>query len=64
MIESDSCAGFVENSDDPRDLQARCVACEAVFLQEGDRTEAFCRFNDRAIVCADCYRELKARHDR
>ena len=65
MIESKvSAVGFVENSDDPNDLQAWCEDCEEMFLHEGDKTEAFCEFNRRAIVCASCYQELKSRHSR
>jgi hypothetical protein len=64
MLESDTPVGFVENSSDPDDLQAWCDACEAMFLSEGDKTEAFEEFNDRAIVCSDCYAEFKARHSK
>jgi hypothetical protein len=55
-------AGFVENSDDPNDLQAWCHACEALFEAEGDKTEAFRVFNDFAVVCVSCYRECQLRH--
>jgi hypothetical protein len=55
-------AGFIENSDDPNDLQAWCHACEAMFEAEGDKTEAFRAFNDFAVVCVDCYRECRSRH--
>jgi hypothetical protein len=37
--------GFVENSDDPNDLQGWCFACEHLFLKEGEmnqRFKAFC----------------------
>lgn len=54
--------GFVENSDDPTDLQAWCDACETMFLHEGDKTDAFIAFNDFAIVCVVCYADIKARH--
>ena len=65
MIDRESApVGFVENSDDPSDLQAWCEDCEAMFLKEGDMTEAFRAFNRMAVVCVDCYRELKDRHSR
>lgn len=54
--------GFVENSNDPRDQQAWCADCESVFLVEGGMTEPFldyCRF---AVVCGDCYGQIKERH--
>ena len=56
--------GFVENSDDPNDLQAWCEQCEAMFLSEGDKTPAFREFNGMAVVCVQCYHELKALHTR
>jgi hypothetical protein len=56
--------GFIEISDDPHDLGAWCDECEAFFEREGERTEAFDRFNDFALVCVACYSELKARHSR
>ena len=55
-------AGFVENSDDPNDLQAWCRACEEMFQSEGDMTDAFREFNDMTIVCVACYAEAKLRH--
>jgi hypothetical protein len=58
----DRTVGFVENSDDPSDLQAWCDDCEDLFLREGDKTEAFLEFNNFAIVCVDCYARMKARH--
>ena len=65
MIESKlSSVGFVENSDDPNDLQAWCEDCEEMFLHEDDKTEAFLEFNRMSIVCVSCYQELKARHSR
>ncbi|MDD5262707.1 MAG: hypothetical protein PHD76_12755 [Methylacidiphilales bacterium] len=54
--------GFIENSSDPNDLQAWCSECEAMFLSEGDKTEAFRQFNDLAIVCTDCYASIKKLH--
>lgn len=56
--------GFVENSDDPDDLQAWCDRCEAMFLAEGDMTPAFEAFHDLQVVCAECYAGYKARHTR
>jgi len=55
-------AGFIENSDDPNDLQAWCYRCEEKFLQEGDKTDAFRQFNGMAIVCVVCYNEAKSCH--
>ena len=64
MIESGEPVGFVENSSDVNDLQAWCDECEKMFLSEGDKTEAFEAFNDRAIVCVVCYAKLKAQHSK
>ena len=58
----DRAAGFIENSDDPDDLQAWCDACEDLFLREGDKTEPFLKFNNFAVVCVDCYTRLRERH--
>lgn len=58
----DRVVGFVENSDDPNDLQAWCNDCEDLFLREGDKTETFIEFNNFAVVCVDCYACLKASH--
>ena len=54
--------GFIENVSDPEDLQGWCYACEHVYLQENDRTEKFMSFFNPAIVCSDCYKEIKAKH--
>ncbi len=62
LLRSTEPVGFVENNSDPNDLQAWCEHCEEKFLAEGDKTEAFATFNDRAIVCCICYQELKCRH--
>src|SRR3954470_17532391 len=59
---ADRPVGFVENSDDPTDLQAWCDDCETLFLSEGDKTDQFVEFNDFAVVCVDCYIRLRARH--
>jgi hypothetical protein len=64
MLESDEPVGFVENSSDPDDLQAWCDKCEKMFLAEGDKTEAFEAYNDRAIICCVCYRQIKAFHSK
>lgn len=58
----DRAVGFVENSDDPDDLQAWCDDCESLFLSEEDKTKKFLDFNDAAVVCVDCYVRLKSRH--
>jgi hypothetical protein len=60
--EKEARVGFVENSDDPDDLQAWCDECERMFLAEGDKTPAFREFNDMAVVCDRCYASLKKRH--
>lgn len=60
----DRVVGFVENSDDPNDLQAWCDACEALFLQECELTETFREFCDMSVVCTDCYHTYKARHSK
>jgi hypothetical protein len=62
MLKSSEAVGFIENSSDPNDLQAWCDRCEEMFLAEGGKTEAFIAFNDRAIVCCDCYRDFRSRH--
>ena len=55
-------AGFIENCDDPNDLQAWCHLCEVKYEQEGGMTETFKNFNAMAIVCVVCYEEARARH--
>ena len=55
-------AGFIENSSDPRDLQAWCHQCEEKFERAGGMTDEFRRFNDMRIVCVVCYGEAKSRH--
>lgn len=64
MLHTGEAVGFIENNSDPDDLQAWCDRCEELFVAEGDKTEAFCAFNDRAIVCCDCYSALKAEHSK
>ena len=54
--------GFVENSDDPDDLQAWCGRCEDMFIEEDDMTERFRAFNDMQLVCEFCYAGIKQRH--
>ena len=51
--------GFVENSDDPNDLQAWCGLCEEAFQQEGGLTDAFRAFTGMALVCVVCSRRLR-----
>lgn len=60
MAAKDRMVGFIENSTEPKDLQAWCHACEVTFQQEGGLTPAFELFNNRAIVCDLCYCGLKA----
>lgn len=55
--------GFVENNDDPDDLQAWCEKCERMYLAEG-KSERFIAFNDFKLVCAGCYAAIKRRHAR
>lgn len=63
MIDSKELAvGFVENNDDPNDLQAWCNSCETLFLREKELTEEFRKFNDMKVVCDFCYDLLKQRH--
>ena len=54
--------GIVENCTEPGDLQAWCYACEYVFEQEEDLTEAFKKFNNMKLVCEECYSQIKKRH--
>lgn len=55
--------GFIENSNDPNDLQAWCYDCESVFEEEGGMTDRFREFTDMAIVCVVCYQKSKNYHD-
>ena len=54
--------GFVENSDDPNDLQAWCGLCEELYEREGEMTQKFRELNGMCLVCVVCYEEAKARH--
>lgn len=54
--------GFIENSDDPDDLQAWCFACEYVFQQEQELSERFKSFAETVLVCTTCYKEIKEKH--
>lgn len=54
--------GFVENSSEPGDKQAWCLECEALFLEEGELTETFRKFNDMALVCEACYEIIRSRN--
>ena len=58
----DHAVGFIENSNDPEDLQAWCDACEQFFLREQALTKTFEAFNDRKIVCDFCYELMRERH--
>jgi hypothetical protein len=60
--EADRPLGFVENSSDPDDLQAWCRDCEDLFLQEGELTDVFRRFNGMTVVCDVCYARLRESH--
>ena len=62
LVAQEPGVGFVENSDDPNDLQAWCGDCEAMFQREGAFTDEFRQFNDFALVCVTCYSEIKAKH--
>ncbi len=62
LAETEARVGFVENSDDPDDLQAWCDACEEMFLAEGDKTPAFRELCKIAVVCDRCYADLARRH--
>jgi hypothetical protein len=54
---------FVENSDDPVNLQAWCGDCEKLLVDEGgEMTARFRAFNDFALVCDLCYANIKTRH--
>lgn len=64
LVKNKGCAvGFVENSDDPEDLQAWCYACEYVYGIEKQLSEKFRAFNSMTVVCINCYREIKAFHE-
>ena len=54
--------GFVENSDDPNDLQAWSQDCERVYLEERDQTPRFLDFCNAKMVCTGCYATYKERH--
>jgi hypothetical protein len=63
LREQERVLGFVENSDDPADLQAWCGDCEKLFLDEGGQmTTRFREFNDFALVCDLCYVNIKTKH--
>jgi hypothetical protein len=54
--------GFVENNDEPEDLQGWCYACEYFFQQQDGMTDEFKIFCDMAVVCSSCYAEIKVKH--
>lgn len=62
MGRDQAAAGFVENSEDPNNLQAWCHACEEIFQREDGMTDVFRKFNRMTIVCVECYAEAKERH--
>ncbi|EOR06088.1 hypothetical protein NDN11_06625 [Acinetobacter sp. C26M] len=55
--------GFIENISTPTNPQGWCLACEYVFTQENGMTDLFRNFNNMAIVCAECYSEIKNKHN-
>ena len=63
LAEKARTVGFVENSSDPDDLQAWCFACEAMFEREDGMTDTFVAFTDMALVCVDCYADIRQRHE-
>jgi hypothetical protein len=62
MIDAVEPVVFIENSTDPKDLQAWCKKCEQLFLSEGDMTEEFLAYNDSVVICRDCYWIYKKHH--
>ena len=62
LNEKNNSLGFIENSSEPRDYQAWCNDCESIYLEEQDRTAKFEEYSDPAIVCEECYMEIKAIH--
>lgn len=55
--------GFVENSSVPGDLQGWCYACEHLYLEEQEMSEKFKEFTNIAVVCVECYKNIKLHHD-
>ena len=55
--------GFIENSSIPGDFQGWCYACEYVFSQEQDKTDAFTAFTQMSMVCEQCYGNIKIHHE-
>ena len=51
--------GFIENNSDSDNLQGWCYACEYLYLQEKEKTDAFMKFCNFAVVCNDCYKMIK-----
>lgn len=54
--------GFVDNREDPDDLQGWCYACEYFFQQQDGMTDEFMAFCDGAMVCRECYAAIKSKH--
>ena len=59
----DAQLGFIENNDEPHDLQAWCYACEYLYQQEEDMTDKFRAFNGMSMVCTRCYSKIKRIHE-
>ena len=55
--------GFIENSSILSDLQGWCYACEFVFSQEQDMTDAFKAFHQMTMICEQCYESIRQHHD-
>ena len=55
--------GFIENVSTPMNPQGWCLACEYVFTQENGMTDSFHNFNNMAVVCTQCYQQIKTKHD-
>ena len=62
QLQLDRPVGFVENNEDPHDLQAWCTACEELFTSVGEMSDEFLAFNDMAVVCTDCYERRRQFH--
>tara|TARA_B110001454_G_scaffold219201_1_gene251859 strand:+ start:835 stop:1266 length:432 start_codon:yes stop_codon:yes gene_type:complete len=58
----DKIVGFIENNDDPNDLQAWCEQCEVMYLKEKGLTVEFEKFHELQIICDLCYQTLKSKH--
>ena len=54
--------GFVENVDDPNNLQAWCGDCDALMMQTGHWTEEAEVVAGIKIVCRRCYANIRRRN--